>query len=271
MADEDESSNVLPVSRCPFGHGTATVDPYPGYIHGKHPAVCPRGCVPLKADVSKAEAPKDKLKREATEFIELYGKENKVSEEDTMRRVAEVLESIESTGTYTHTIDEIRHGARVSWRNAPKCINRKFYNTLDVIDAREATTNEQMFEAIKTHLKRGIGADHIPVLMTVFRPQTPGMDDGPRIWNSQLIRYAGHRGNGEEVIGDPAELNFTDTVKKYFSWVPKSGSPGMFDCLPLVLQIDPKQPPSIFELPEECLLEVPIHHPNVPEISSLRL
>ena len=128
-----------------------------------------------------------------------------------------------------------------------------------------------MFEAIKTHLKRGIGADHIPVLMTVFRPQTPGMDDGPRIWNSQLIRYAGHRGNGEEVIGDPAELNFTDTVKKYFSWVPKSGSPGMFDCLPLVLQIDPKQPPSIFELPEECLLEVPIHHPNVPEISSLGL
>ena len=271
MADEDECSNVLPVSRCPFGHGTATVDPYPGYIHGKHPAVCPRGCVPLKADVSKAEAPKDKLKREATEFIELYGKENKVSEEDTMRRVAEVLESIESTGTYTHTIDEIRHGARVSWRNAPKCINRKFYNTLDVIDAREATTNEQMFEAIKTHLKRGIGADHIPVLMTVFRPQTPGMDDGPRIWNSQLIRYAGHRGNGEEVIGDPAELNFTDTVKKYFSWVPKSGSPGMFDCLPLVLQIDPKQPPSIFELPEECLLEVPIYHPNVPEISSLGL
>ena len=69
----------------------------------------------------------------------------------------------------------------------------------------------------------------------------------------------------------PAELNFTDTVKKYFSWVPKSGSSGMFDCLPLVLQIDPKQPPSIFELPEECLLEVPIHHPNVPEISSLGL
>ena len=129
-----------------------------------------------------------------------------------------------------------------------------------------------MFEAIKTHLKRGIGApSHSSVDDCFSTANARGMDDGPRIWNSQLIRYAGHRGDGVEVIGDPAELNFTDTVKKYFSWVPKSGSSGMFDCLPLVLQIDPKQPPSIFELPEECLLEVPIHHPNVPEISSLGL
>ena len=32
---------------CPLMHGTVFTDPYPdGYIHGKNPAICPKGCLP---------------------------------------------------------------------------------------------------------------------------------------------------------------------------------------------------------------------------------
>lgn len=224
----------------------------------------------MPAERSRREDPRAKLVREAREYAELYGRENKIDEATTRRRVGDIVRSIEETGTYEHTLDEIRHGARVAWRNAPKCINRKFYATLEVLDARGATTNEEMFDAIKEHLRAGLSKDHIPVLMTVFRPETPGREDGPRVWNSQLIRYAGHRGPNETVIGDPAELEFTEMVKKHFNWEPKDGQT-MFDTLPIVTQIHPNEPPAIFELPEECLLEVPIHHPDVRGISALGL
>jgi len=262
---------TMTVNRCPFMHGSVTCDPYPGYVHGTRPGVCPRGCAPTPRATSRAEDAGAKLKREAEEFIRLYGKERGVGEDDTDRRLREVLESIASTGTYAHTIDELRHGARVAWRNAPKCINRKFWQTMEIVDARECATNEDMFTAVKAHLSRCIESDHVPVLMTIFKPQTPGTNDGARIWNSQLLRYAGHRGDGEETIGDPAELNFTDCLKKYFGWKPKGDEPGMFDLLPVVCQINPNVAPDVFELPEECVLEVPIHHPECAGISALGL
>ena len=201
----------------------------------------------------------------------MYGKERGVDDASVERRVREVLESVAREGAYTHTLDELRHGARVAWRNAPKCINRKFWQTMEIIDARECSTNEEMFTAVKAHLTRCVDADHVPVLMTVFKPQTPGTNDGPRIWNTQLLRYAGHRGEGNVTIGDPAELNFTDALKKYFGWKPKGDAPGMFDLLPVVCQINPKVTPEMFELPEECVLEVPIHHPDYVGISALGL
>lgn len=36
-----------------------------------------------------------------------------------------ILRSIEHEGTYAHTADELEYGARVAWRNAAKCANRK--------------------------------------------------------------------------------------------------------------------------------------------------
>ena len=253
------------------GRAQVTTDPYPGYVHGRRPAVCPLGCEPTR-ERDLDESAESRLRREAEEYARLYGKEKGLDETRVELRIAEIMASIDATGTYEHTIDEIRHGARVAWRNAPKCINRKFWATLDIIDARHAATNDEMFEAIKEHLRRGVDADHIPVLMTVFRPQTPGTHDGPRIWNSQLMRYAGHReGVGHTVVGDPAEVNFTDTVKKYFNWSPRSGKNTMFDPLPIVVQIDPSTAPSVYELPEECWLEIPIRHPKIAGISQLGL
>jgi len=72
------------------------------------------------------ESPNETMLREAIEFIQLYyhergnemkGKEEFISKE---KRLDEIKRSIVTTGTYEHTFDELQHGARVAWRNAPK-------------------------------------------------------------------------------------------------------------------------------------------------------
>ena len=55
----------------------------------------------------------------------LYHTEHNSSPELVEARKAEILLSIKDTGTYKHTFDELQYGARVAWRNAPKCANRK--------------------------------------------------------------------------------------------------------------------------------------------------
>ena len=48
-------------------------------------------------------------------------------------RLDEVLQSIEDTGTYELTLEELEFGAKMAWRNAPRCLNRMIWNTLHVI------------------------------------------------------------------------------------------------------------------------------------------
>ena len=90
------------------------MDPYPGYVHGKGPRVCPHGCEPVAAAKTASENPTSKLRREAEEFARLYGKEKNMDETAVETRVKEILDSIDLTGTYEHTLDEIREGARIS-------------------------------------------------------------------------------------------------------------------------------------------------------------
>ena len=130
-----ETHSTTSSGRCPFYHGTVYAGPYPGYVHGNPiQGICPSGCRPeLNSDITQSESPKETLLREATEYIELYyherqdemkGSEDLVSKE---QRMCVIRESIENTGTYEHTFDELQHGARIAWRNAPKCSNRKYW------------------------------------------------------------------------------------------------------------------------------------------------
>lgn len=48
------------------------------------------------------------------------------------KRLAEVLESIERTGTYELTEKELIFGAKTAWRNASRCIGRIQWNKLHV-------------------------------------------------------------------------------------------------------------------------------------------
>lgn len=107
-----------------------------GYMHGRHPVFCSKGCAP-DPDLGKGESPRETLIREAMEYQNLYHYENGLSDEDREKRKEEILKEIEETGTYTHTFDELEYGSRAAWRFAPKCSNRKFWNELHLLDWRE--------------------------------------------------------------------------------------------------------------------------------------
>ncbi|KXZ51519.1 hypothetical protein GPECTOR_12g482 [Gonium pectorale] len=211
---------IASVSRCPFGHGSVGAGPFPGYVHGKDSKICPAGCTPDPAlgKYGKAsrcvtdEAPLETLVREAIEFQGLYHREKGSSEEVKQARISAILDEIRATGTYTHTFDELQHGARVAWRNAPKCSNRKFWEdgvhghqnrttrTLDdevpaqelnLLDYRHAETPEDMFQACLEMLEKATLTCVTTANLVCFRAQTPGTQDGPRVWNTQIIRFAG--------------------------------------------------------------------------------
>jgi nitric-oxide synthase len=62
------------------------------------------------------ESPRQTLIREALEYQELYCRDKGISSERKEARVKEILAEIEATGSYTHTYDELQHGARCAWR-----------------------------------------------------------------------------------------------------------------------------------------------------------
>ncbi len=97
-------------------------------------------------------------------------------------------------------------------------------------------------------------------------PAGPGQP-GIRIWNPQLIRYAGYRQPDDSIIGDPLHAKFTEITRR-FGWKGGKGTP--FDILPLVIQM-PNEQPRVFELPDDLVLEVPFSHPDYPWFAELGL
>ncbi|PNH01556.1 Nitric oxide synthase, inducible [Tetrabaena socialis] len=220
----------------------------------------------------KDESPLETLVREALEYQDLYHLERGNSEEVKAERVKAILSEIEATGTYYHTHDELEHGGRVAWRNAPKCSNRKFWEELTLLDYRHVDTAEGMYLACLDLLETATLSCVTTTNIVVFRAQTPGTEDGPRIWNSQLIRYAGYKKPDGSVFGEKAEVEFTQMLQDDFGYTPPAEEERTrFDVLPLLLQAHPDQDPKMFSLPPQYVARVPISHPDHPEIAELGL
>lgn len=211
--------------------------------------------------MNAASAP-SALLREAMEFLtECYGELEK-SERELTGRIVEVSKSIEDTGSYVHTFEELEHGARMAWRNNNRCIGRLFWNTLSVFDEREATTAEGIFERLVDHIRFATNGGKIRPAITVFPPSLGGRAP-VRVWNHQLVRYAGYEQDGK-IIGDSSSLQFTKECEK-FGW---RGAGTPYDVLPIVIEVN-GEAPRFFELPEEAVLEVEISHPDWPEFADL--
>ncbi|CAJ1419388.1 unnamed protein product [Effrenium voratum] len=251
---------------CPLKHGTVWANPYPGYVHGRRPAMCKHGCQPSMKPHGD-ETPLARLLREAKEFQELFHREQGSPAGQLELRMAEIEAEVASTGTYTHTSQELQVGVRVGWRNAPKCANRKFWNTLEVLDRRSVTTNQGMFEACLEHLTRTARDGAGRAYVSVFPAQHPVTGCGPRVWSDQLIRFAGFQESGE-IVGDPANLDFTTMVQTHFGWKPPSK--GHFQVLPLVLQAA-GEAPACFHIPESACSMVEIWHPDYPFLGDLQM
>uniref|UniRef100_A0A8B9P5I4 Nitric oxide synthase 3 n=1 Tax=Apteryx owenii TaxID=8824 RepID=A0A8B9P5I4_APTOW len=104
-----------------------------------------------------------------------------------------------------------------------------------------------------------------PSAITIFPQRVPGRGDF-RIWNTQLIRYAGYRQPDGSVVGDPANVDITELCIQH-GWSPGNGR---FDVLPLLLQV-PDEAPELFPLPPELVLEVPLQHPTLEWFGELGL
>jgi nitric-oxide synthase, bacterial len=181
-------------------------------------------------------------------------------------RLRVVRREIDQTGTYWHTQAELTHGARVAWRNSNRCIGRLFWESLRLRDMRHVTTEEEVFASCVEHLNEAYNGGKILPMMTVFPAADPG-SAGLRIWNPQLIRYAGYRQADGSVTGDPLNCELTDAVRA-LGW--RGGAGTRFDVLPLVIQF-PGRSPRLFELPRDAVVEVPLTHPDLDWFASLGL
>lgn len=165
------------------------------------------------------------------------------------------------------TADDLTLLAKIAWRNNARCIGRLFWNTLELLDARTATSADEVFEACVSHLKFSTNGGKIRSAVTLFAPA--GEDErGIRIWNHQLVRYAGYRSSGGAILGDPAQADFTERVIAMGWQPPRERS--AFDILPLVIEV-PGDQPRLFTLPPDAVLEVAIHHPDLPWFAELGL
>jgi nitric-oxide synthase, bacterial len=201
---------------------------------------------------------------EAAAFIRAYHAENPGAG-DSEARVRAVRAEIASTGTYEHTEDELAWAARVAWRHAGRCSGRDKWRTLRVRDARWAYRPADVFAETVAHLRQATGGGRIRSFITVFAPDGP-MRCGPRILNSQVLRYAGYRRPSGSVLGDPLSVPLTDLALER-GW---QGPGSAFDILPLIIR-DVGGRLHLFDIPADAVLEVPITHPEFGWFADLEL
>uniref|UniRef100_A0A9L0JTE3 Nitric oxide synthase n=1 Tax=Equus asinus TaxID=9793 RepID=A0A9L0JTE3_EQUAS len=193
----------------------------------------------------------------AKEFIDQYYSSIKRSGSKAhMERLEEVNKEIETTSTYQLRDTELIYGAKHAWRNASRCVGRIQWSKLQVFDARDCTTAHGMFNYICNHIKYATNKGNLRSAITIFPQRTDGKHDF-RVWNSQLIRYAGYKQPDGSILGDPANVEFTEICTQQ-GWKPPRGR---FDVLPLLLQANGNDP-ELFQIPPELVLEVPIRHPK---------
>jgi nitric-oxide synthase len=194
----------------------------------------------------------------AEEFLALFHAEN--PEAGPMGpRLAAVMREIDVTGTYWHTAEELAFGARVAWRNNARCIGRLYWQSLQVRDLRIVSDARGVAEQCFEHLRVAHNGGRIRPVISVFAPETPTRR-APRIWNEQLIRYAGYEQPDGGVLGDPRYRTFTSELIRR-GWRPPQ-SPSAFDVLPLVVETA-EEGPRMFRVPGHAVHEVRLEHPEL--------
>ena len=116
---------------------------------------------------------------------------------------------------------------------------------------------EEVYKSICDHIIFSSKTGSIRPAISVFRSRLAGKKDLFRIWNKQLISFAGYEKEDGTVVGDKGSIEFTKFCQR-LGW---KGAGGRFDILPLILSGD-DQVPRIFEIPENIIKMVKIEHPE---------
>ncbi|WP_411954819.1 nitric oxide synthase oxygenase [Alkalibacillus sp. S2W] len=205
----------------------------------------------------------EKMFQEAEKFLRLCYDELGKTEGEVEQRIQEVFEEIDDNGFYEHNYEELKFGAKAAWRNSNRCIGRLFWDQLHVLDKRHLNTEKAIYQALIEHIDFATNGGKIRPTISVFSQSISG--ETVRIWNHQLIRYAGYETEGG-IIGDPDSIAFTNACID-LGWEPKYGH---FDVLPLVIQVNDHEP-QWFNIPEDLVYEVSISHPEYEWFTALNL
>ncbi|KAH8412332.1 hypothetical protein KR009_001346 [Drosophila setifemur] len=208
----------------------------------------------------------DLVLEHAKDFLEQYfASIKRTSSTAHETRWKQVRQSIETSGHYQLTETELIYGAKLAWRNSSRCIGRIQWSKLQVFDCRYVTTTSGMFEAICNHIKYATNKGNLRSAITIFPQRTDAKHDY-RIWNNQLISYAGYKQPDGKIIGDPMNVEFTEVCTK-LGW---KGKGTEWDILPLVVSANGHDP-DYFDYPPELILEVPLNHPKFEWFTELAL
>jgi nitric-oxide synthase, bacterial len=204
------------------------------------------------------------LKEETRRWLQIYCAENSRPEIST-RPWWQIGDELERTGSYWQSAEELEYGAKVAWRKSTRCIGRLHWQNLVVRDYRAVRSAEEIFLALIEHVRLSTGTGKVVPMITIFAPERS--DQHPvRIWNRQLIGYAGYRRPDGSILGDPLNAPFTEVVRK-LGWTRDPAGP--FDLLPVL--IGTSEGLRWFDWPEGLILEVPIRHPDRPWFEDLQL
>ena len=92
--------------------------------------------------------------------------------------------------------ESLEQAGRLAWQNAARCVGRLHWRSLKVLGARSVATVDDIADSLAQHLQFATNDGRIRPVMSVFtameeaacaRDVAPGM----RIWNHQLLGYAG--------------------------------------------------------------------------------
>lgn len=151
-------------------------------------------------------------------------------------------------GPYVPTSAELTFAARVAWRNAPRCVGRAYWPSLEVRDLRHLHDPVAVFQALQEHLRWAWNGGRIRSMMSVFGPEV-------QILNPQLLRYAGYA----DGLGDPQNRKLTARLTE-LGWQPPAQR-SAFDLLPLALRVGAQT--RLFSWDAADVHEVEIIHPDV--------
>lgn len=189
------------------------------------------------------------LQRERA-FLELYASENGLGADYCDGRWPEIQRQLALHGCYRHTEDELVYGAKVAWRNSARCIGRLVWRSLVVRDRRTLGSAREVMDDCLKHISFSTNGGAIIPTLTVYDPV------GPRLHNSQLIRYA----------DDPLERERVEMMRREGYCF--HGTP--FEVMPLAVSWAGK-PPLIERIPPEFVLEVELEHPEYEWFTQLGL
>ncbi|CAF1285137.1 unnamed protein product [Adineta steineri] len=194
------------------------------------------------------------VKKEAHNFLSIYHNDMKTSENDYEKRLKQVNLEIEKTGTYIHKTDELEYGCQLAWRNSSRCINRLYWRTFKALDHRNIRTNDEMFKAICDHIHFAYNGGTLQASVLIMNPKS-------RVWSSQYFRYACYEQSDGSLLGDPANLELTK-IAIQVGWNKIEEKRTQWDLLPIIVQVEPNEDPSWYELPDDLQFQVFLSHPD---------